>query len=218
MVADGVTDGPVLDALKEVGDDNITEDHPISHEEALLLACVPEQLRTKGFAPVSFSFPVYTPPEGMEDDQPQKELAKAINAMFDGIASINGKVEHLIKIQQVHTLAHLANIRSTSLLRLLCVQDGAKKDKTYRNLMISMKSVILGSDPDLKDLPFRSVVQIEVFFKDINNVVKLAHFLLAFVEWDRFYTARLLDTVIHMKLQRTVYWKSGTGKNGCVCE
>ncbi len=215
MVADGVMDGPVLDALN---DDNPPDHRPVTHEEELLLACIPEQLRNEGFAAVDETFP--EPPKLPEGNlgEYQLQLAKSVNALYEGIAAINRKLDHVVRNQQVHTLAHLANIRATGFLRVLCLKEGVKKDKVYNNLMLSLKSVVLGSDPDLKELPFRSVAQIEVFFLDINHIIKLAHFLLTFVEFDRFYPSRLLDTVLHIQLQRIVFWKSGTANNGCVCE
>ena len=214
MVAEGVVDGPVLDTLNELDNEEAPPIHPVTHEEQLLLTCVPEQLRDEGFAPVELSFPAYDLAKGEESDPSQKKLVNAIGAIYKGIEAVNTKVDHLIKVQQVHTIAHRANIRATHYLRLVCLKDGAVKDKAYSNLIISMKSVILGSDPELKDLPFRSVSTTENFFTDINRIIKLAHFLLAFVEYDRSYTVKLLDTVFHIKLQRIIFWKSGTGNNG----
>ncbi len=212
MIADGVMDGPVLDAVNA---DNPPDHRPITHEEELLLACIPEQLRNDGFAAVDLKFPAYEPPQV---DGSQVQIAQSMNAIYEGIAAINKKLDHVVRTQQVHTLAHLANLRATGFLRVLCLKDGVKKDKVYSNLMLSLKAVVLGSDPELKELPFRSVPQIEAFFLDINHIIKLAHFLLTFVEFDRFYPTRLLDTVLHIQLQRIVFWKSGTANNGCVSD
>ncbi len=205
MVADGVADGPVIDTLNALDEDPPPTAH-ISHEEQLVAACVPEQLRSAGFAEVDLEFPSIDP-----NEDGWTHVTKAIR---DGLAAINAKVEHVMRVQQIHTLAHLSNIRATGLLRAYCLNDGSRRDKVQSSLLISMKSVILGSDPELADLPFRALAKVEIFFMDINRIVKLAHFLLAFVEYDRHYVARLLDTVFHIQLQRSIYWKSGTGNNG----
>ncbi len=218
MVQDGVTDGPVAATLHALEHDDPPPVHEISHEEQLLVACVPEQLRTVGFEGVNLKFPSVEPLLAAADGGPQAEIIKLIKATYDGLAAINTKVDHLIRNQQIHTIAHLANIRATGFLRLFCLKDGAKQDRVHENLLISMKSVILGSDPELRDLPFRSLAQTEVFFRDINHIVKLGHFLLAFVEYDRFYPAKLMDTVFHIELQRSIYWKSGVGNNGWVSD
>ncbi len=213
MVADGVYDGPSIDALDT--DDPPPVNHAISREEELIEKCVPEQLRSDGFETVELSFPTLNAPaEGSGD---LGEFANAIHAMYAGLRAINVKVDHLVKVQQVHTLAHLSNLRATALLRQLCLKDGLAKDKVYTNLQLSMKSVILGSDADLRGLPFRAISTIEVFFKDFNRLVKLGHFLLVFVDYGRRYTVNLLDTMFHIELQRSIFWKSGTGDNGCVC-
>ncbi len=215
MVADGVTDGPVIDTLNALESEDPPPVKVSNHEEELLKACIPEQLRNNSFADDGPPFPAYERPHG-EDAATVEHLTDAVETMFAGLAAVNRKVEQLLRIQQIHTLAHLANIRATGLLGVHCLKDGESKDKVNSNLIVSMKSVILGSDPELKDLPFRTPTQIDSFFKDINRIIKLAHFLLAFVEYDRFYPSRLLDTVFHINLQRTVFWRSGTGNNGCV--
>ncbi len=215
MVADGVTDGPVIDAINALDNEEPPPVATGSHEEQLVLACLPEQLRSGGFSPVDLTFPEFDMTAAV--GEPVSEgLVTAFDAMFKGIAVINAKVEQLLRIQQIHTIAHLANIRATGFLRLHCIKDGGKKDKVQANMLIAMKSVILGSDPDLKDLPFRTLATVEVFFRDINHIVKLAHFLLAFVDFDHNYAAKLLDTVFNVQLQRTIFWRSGTANNGCV--
>ncbi len=219
MVADGIVDGAVLDALDE--NDPPPPHRAVNHEEELLFACIPEQLRTEGFASVDTSFPLFEPPnmgEAEDQNDQQRLFGEAIKKMFEAMGALNDKLEHLVKVQQIHTLAHLANIRATGLLRVLCLKDGARRDKVHTNLLISMKSIVLGSDPELKDLPFRTVSKTEAFFLDINHIIKLGHFLFVFVEYDRFYVSRLLDTIFSIHLQRDIYWKSGTANNGCVSD
>ena len=215
MVSEGVVDGPVVDTLNALANDDPPAVRCSNHEEELLRACIPEQLRNNAFEDGGAPFPEYERPTG-DDAGTVEHLIQAVETMYKGLAAVNRKVEQVARVQQIHTLAHLANIRATGLLGVNCLKDGERKDKVHTNLIVSMKSVILGSDPELEDLPFRSSSVIDAFFKDINRIIKLAHFLLAFVEFDRFYASRLLDTVFHMQFQRTLYWKSGTGNNGCV--
>ncbi len=218
MVANGITDGPILDALNEQDqddDDGGRAKHPITHEEELLIACVPQQLRNDGFTMCDFSFP---PLEPMPGDKTADRTVRATNAVFQGLAAINSKLDHVVRMQQAHTLAHLASIRATSLLRVLCLKEADKKDKVYQNIALSMKSVILGTDPEMRDLPFRNLTVVEAFFLDGTRILKLAHFCLAFVDYDKKYTMKLLDTIFHIQLQRTLYWKCGTGNNGFVTD
>ncbi len=213
MVADGVADMPTVDELIE--EDPAAVAVPLTHEEELEFLSGPEHLRVDGFSAVDMSFPDFEPGGAIT----METLPAVLKCIFDGMAAINTKLEHLVKNQKIHTLAHLANIKSTALLRQLCVKDGSKKEAVYKKLQLAMKVVLLASDAELKDLPFRNIAAIHSFFHGVGRdlrVQKLAHFCLAYIDYGRGYATALLDTVLHGQLQLNVYWKSGTANNGCV--
>ncbi len=213
MIADGVADMPTIDELNE--EDPPTVAVPLTHEQELEFLSGPEQLHIGGFSTVDVTFPVIKPDSAITSE----ELPTILKCIFDGMAAINEKMDHLVKNQKIHTLAHLANIKSTGLLRQLCVKDGTKKDAVYKKLQLSMKVALLASDAELRDLPFRTIAAIQSFFHgdgSNNRVQKLAHFCLAYIDFGRGYATALLDTVLHGELQLNVYWKSGTANNGCV--
>ncbi len=211
MVADGVGDMPTVDEL--IAEVSPTCAVPLSKEEELEFLCGPEQLQIEGFSAPDLTFPDFE----AGDPITMEELPQVLKCIFNGMASISKKLDHLVKNQKIHTLAHLANIKATALMRQLCVQDGAKKAAVYRKLQMAMKVVLLASDAELKELPFRKVAAIQSFFHgpgNINRVQKLAQFCLAYIEFGRGYATALIDTLIHVDLQIRVYWKSGTGNNG----
>ncbi len=211
MVNMGVTDGPVIDGLTDEDSGNLPIALPLTHEEELEFICFPEQLRHDGFTTVDMSFPAL---DG-DDEATAENMPVSLNKIFRALASINGKVEHLVRMQQLHTVSHIAQIRAHNLLRQLCVADGIQKTAVYKKLQLAMKSVLLASDPDFADLPFRNLQVLEAFFTGSRaRVTKFAHFLLVYVEYNKDYCFNLLSTVLSVDLIKMSYWKCGTANNG----
>ena len=209
----GVADGPIIDGMSEPDADPVPIARAVCHEDELEFLCYPEQLRHAGFRSVDTSFPALE--EGYEYDVADAEnVPILLNKIFAALSSINGKMEHLIRTQQLHTVSHVAQIRAHNLLRQLCVSDGVEKAAVYKKLQLAMKSCLLASDPDFADLPFRDLQALGAFFASKARVTKLAHFLLAYVEYDRNYNFNLLSTILSVNVMQQSYWKSGTGGNG----
>ena len=207
----GVADGPIIDGMGDSDGDNVPIALPVTHEDELEFLCYPEQLRHDGFRSVDTSFPVM---DDSYNESAAENVPVVLNKIFAALSSLNGKMEHLIRTQQLHTVSHVAQIRAHNLLRQLCVADGVKKAAVYKKLQLAMKSCLLASDPDFSDLPFRDLQVIGMFFTKKARVTKLAHFLLAYVEYDKNYNFNLLSTVLSVNLMQMAYWKSGTGGNG----
>ncbi len=209
MVELGVADGPVLDSLDQDNEHNVPIALPLTHEQELEFLCVPEQMRHEGFQAVDVTYTAPADDETEVQDQPGI-LSKILKAL----AGIDARVQHLVRIQQLHTISHVAQIRAQNLTRQLCVADGTEKVAVYRKLHLAMKSVTLASDPVLGVLPFGNAPGIEHFFLDKNRVMKLANFLLVYIEYDKAFVQNLLCTVVSVDLQNIAYWKSGTANNG----
>ena len=209
----GFADGPIIDGMSETDGNQVPIAKAVCHEDELEFLCSPEQLRHEGFRSVDTSFPVLE--DGMEYDVSDAEnVPILLNKIFAALSCINGKMEHLIRTQQLHTVSHVAQIRAHNLLCQLCVADGVKKAAVYKKLQLAMKSCLLASDPDFADLPFRDLQALGVFFASKARVTKLAHFLLAYVEYDKNYNFNLLSTVLSVNLMQQSFWKSGTAGNG----
>ncbi len=208
----GVVDGPVIDG-SEADDYKAPIALALTHEDELEYVCYPEQLRHEGFRAVDASFPDIEDGSDKENESPA-ENTPVLNKILAALMSLNGKVEHLIRVQQLHTVSHVAQIRAHNLLRQLCVADGVQKAAVYKKLQLAMKSCLLASDPEFADLPFRDLQILGAFFKSQARVTKLAHFLLAYVEYDKNFNFNLLSTVLSINLLQVSFWKSGTSGNG----
>ncbi len=214
MVEMGVVDGPIVDTVEDADPELVPIALPLTRDQELEFVCLPETLRHEGFSNVDMSFPDL---DGLQEENLNAEnLPKIFKSIFDGLNAINSRVEQLVKTAQLHTLSHVTQIRGMNLTRQMCVADGMQKTAVYKKLQLAMKSVLLASDPDLAVIPFRTTVSIDDFFKSRERVVKLAHFLLSYVAFEKGYARSLLGTVVCTDLQSIAYWKSGTANNGCV--
>ena len=146
-----------------------------------------------------------------EDEQERDATMEDIYRRQDVVLQA---VINMQRVQHVHSLALNTLLQNVSDVRIAVAKDGDMHPQLAKELAAAKHAALLASDPDLKELPFKSITCIADFFVHEDKVTKLAHYLSKYVKYDRKYYARALNTaLLHPQLQDIVYW-AGPGKRG----
>ncbi len=132
----------------------------------------------------------------------------------EGLSVINDKLDHVIRTQQLHSIAHLTALKAQRMTSLLCIKDGPARDEIYWQLQASLKSVVLANDPELQELPFADPESMARFFESQKRVEKLAFFLMTYIDFKKGYAKALTKSLFSPNMQRVVYWEGPTTGRG----
>ncbi len=178
-----------------VDDDAIPEEKPevdpeLRYECELESAVLPEQLIGGQWREIK-KWPDLSSAEGFKE----------------GLTVLNDKMDRLMRVQSLHTIAHLSVMKATRMTSLLCIRDGPAKDEIYWQLQASLRAVVLASDPDLGAIPFENPETLHQFFRSKKRIEKLAFFLLTYVEFKKGFPQTLTRTMFAPDMQRISYWQ-----------
>ncbi len=169
----------------------VNDDPRFVHENQLLSALWPNALKTPSWNSV-------------------KPAAEPEDATLDHIharqSHIIATIQEIQSIQHAHSLAMCNILDAVAAVRLAVARDGQQQEALAKELASAQRATLLGSDPDLKNLPFRSLPQIHEFFKSADRISKLAKYLCTYVKYTNRYAADLNDALLHPDLQQVVYW------------
>ncbi len=179
----------------------------LPHEAELEVLVRPETLRTTEWQETLAPFPNVTQRLlGLEPNDEHKFLLKGV---IEGLQVVNSKLDRVLNIQHLQSVAHLNVVKTCNLLRVLCLSDGPDKDRVYKSLNQSLRVVVLSSDSDLKKLPFNTLTELETFFSNTDRIQKLAYYLLSYVEFGKAFADNVIRTVFSASLVRSSYWSLG---------
>ncbi len=126
--------------------------------------------------------------------------------------ALNVKMDRIMSILHLHSVAFIGNIKAANETRLLCLAERGQKDEVYRRLQSSLRAVVLGADPDLKAVPFTSLPNMATFFGRRARVEKLAFILLSYFDVGESYAKSIISFTLSGDLQREVTWSGPNGR------
>ncbi len=141
--------------------------------------------------------------------KPEEQLLILVKKLYNGMEVLNAKLNRVMDIQHLHTVASINVVKTSNLLRVLCLADGMEKDAIYQKLQNSLRTVALASDGDLKELPLPNLAALEAFFSDEDRIQKLGYFLLCYTEYSKTFAADLTNTLLSGDLQHECFWSIG---------
>ena len=119
--------------------------------------------------------------------------------------------EMQLRVAHLHSLALAKALQGIADLKATIMSDVKKEEEAARTLRKANQAVQLASDPDLRQLPFKTVLQISLLFANTENVRKLSLYLFNFVPYvEKTYAQSLTAALLHADLQRIVYWSVGS--------
>ncbi len=155
------------------------------HEDQLLKALWPNGLKSKPWK-------IHATPMG--------ELDHRHDAIFQAIVNVQ-------RVQHVHSLALASLFNNVSDVRMAVAKDGDNKEQFAKEIAAAKEATLLASDPDLRNLPFRSISSIADYFIAEDRVEKLALYLCTYVAYDRLHFAKKLNSaLLHPQLMDLVNW------------
>ncbi len=179
----------------------VSSDQP--HEQDLENLLKPEVLRTGAWSP---PLEAYT---GYVDIQDGNVLDSVImlNKKMD---ALNSKMERILAILSLHSVAHISSIKAANEVRMLCLADGRNRDEAYQKLQTSLRAITLASDSDLKVMPFRSLAAIDKFFGKPERIEKAGYFLLTYYDFGKGFARAIVNALLDTDLQYDVFWSPET--------
>ena len=162
-----------------------------SHERELEICVLPRRLDSAAFRNAA---------DEPAADTPAGRLASAVA----DIAS----VQHLHSLALSHIL-HL--LRST---RRMVAGFSPAGDEVSAIIEKSTETILLASDPDLKQLPFQRACQFEQFLCSANRIEKLGIFIMTYVAYGKQFVSDLLNLLMSPGLQSQVYWSGSSKRQG----
>ena len=173
------------------------------HEQELELLVKPETLRTGGWeAPLQ----VYTGSVPIQDGN----VLDQVKALSEKMDALDSKLDLMLSILHLHSVAHVSAIKAANETRLLCLAEAKEKDAVHMQLQLSLRAITLASDGDLNGLPFKTLPEMDKFFEVPEKIQKLAFFILSYFPWAKGFPRALLNTVLDKKLQYMVFWSPET--------
>ncbi len=177
--------------------------HELNRIEALLL---PEKLQLSEWNDV---WKKWDGPTNMEENIPLTEenipLTDFMKTVYEGLCSAHDKMGLLKDILLLHSVSNVHLLQASFVTRLFCVAQAPEKEAITSKLVMSLRSVILASDPELKLLPFREPDVLTDFFTSNSRVVKLGLFLLHHVEYGKGYNKTVINVLLSTEMQNRVY-------------
>ena len=188
---------PGLVSSEAVPEKTIAVDPELRYESELEFAVMPEKLVVGQWKEIK--------------KWPDLSSAKGFK---EGLTVLNDKIDRLMRVQSLHTIAHLSVLKATRMTSLLCVRDGPAKDDVYWQLQASLRAVVLASDADLQAIPFQDPEALHKFFRCKKRIEKLAFFLLTYVEFKKGFPQTLTRTLFSPHMQRISYWQGTDQSKG----
>ena len=177
----------------------------LGHEQELEMLIRPQLLRT---GPWEDQLPEYRRVVAIGDGA----VPDMLRQMSQNLNAINAKLDRALCILNLHSASLVAQVKVSNEMRLLFLGKEKEKDAAYRHLQASLRAIVLGSDPDLRGVPFTSLHALETFFRRQSRVEKLCYLLLAYYDYGEGYYAAILNATLGAALQRRVLWTpAGTG-------
>ena len=175
-------------------DEPVPNDPKFIHEDQLEAALKPNCLMTQ-----SWNAPSAPPSVAGRADV-------NLNDIMHRQDEILAAVQQVMQVLHLHSLALTCSAEAVANVRLAVARDGDMQTQLANELEAAQKVTLLASDPDLKELPFRTVAAINNFFLDGKRVAKLIKYLCTYVKFSRRYAADLNAALLHNDLQATVLW------------
>ncbi len=173
------------------------------HEQELEMMVRPDVLRTGEWEPPRLE--LYKGHVEIQDGH----VRDIVTAMAKNQDIINAKLDRMMSILHLHSVAHVASIKAGNELRLFCLADAKEKDEVYMQLQLSLRSIALAADRDLMDLPFRTLSQLVKFFSNQERTEKLAFFILTYIDFKRGFATAVINVLLDRQLQQICQWNSG---------
>ncbi len=170
------------------------------HENQLLQIIWPNTFKGKPWK-------VNVPPEDAGSENASvADLFRRQEVILQGIVNVQ-------RVQHLHSLALSTLVDKVAAVR---GKDGSMPEDLAKELKAAQRATLLASDPDLKQLPFKSIASIADFFTHEDRVQKLASYLCTYVPYDKTqYAGNLCRALIHPQLMDIAYW-AGRSKRGYV--
>ncbi len=129
-----------------------------------------------------------------------------VGAMAAKMDIMDAKLDRMLSVLHLHSVAHIASIKAGNELRLLCVSEGRQKDEVYMELQLSLRSIALAADKDLQKLPFRTMAKLLDFFRSPARVEKLAFFFLTYMDFKPGFTSEVVKMLMDGDLLERTHW------------
>ena len=179
----------------------------LASESELEILVRPETLRCGDWNTMIGEFPSTL--GDLIGSDPQQQQMLLLKKIYTAVDVINSKLDRVTNIQHLHTVSLINVVKTSNVLRMLCLADGMEKNQVYEKLQSSLRTVALASDSDLKELPFKNLATLEDFFGDRNRIQKLGYFALWYTEYSKSFAKDLTNTLLSANLQHACFWSIG---------